>query len=123
VTTRDKKGNEEIKEIVLRNSEGETNLMNKEDVIKNVALGAVFAPLTDKEKKELNISYGVKIKTLNSGKLKSVGFEEGMFLTKIDHDPIDNVQEATEKLSKKGKGVLLEYMTKSGKRDFIGLGL
>jgi serine protease Do len=60
VTTRDKKGNEEIKEIVLRNSEGETNLMNKEDVVKNVALGAVFAPLTDKEKKELNISYGVQ---------------------------------------------------------------
>jgi serine protease Do len=123
VSIRTKKGDEEIKEIVLRNSEGETSLMNKEDVIKNVALGAVFTPLSDKEKKELNISYGVKIKTLTAGKLKSVGFEEGMYITKIDHDPIDNVQEATEKLSKKGKGVLLEYMTKSGRRDFIGIGL
>ncbi|MBI2259432.1 MAG: trypsin-like peptidase domain-containing protein [Flavobacteriia bacterium] len=123
VTILDKKGNEEMKEIVLRNSEGETSLVNKEDIKKNVALGAVFSPLSDKEKKELNVTYGVKIKTLNAGKLKSVGFEEGMVLTKIDHDPIDTVEEATEKLGRKGKGVLIEYLTKSGRKDFIGIGL
>ena len=123
VTIRNKKGNEEIVEIVLRNSDGETRLMSKSEISKNTALGAVFVELTDKEKKELNISYGVKIKSLNSGKLQSVGFEPRMVITKVDNDPIDSVEELTGKLSQTGKGILVEFMTKSGKRDYIGIGL
>jgi serine protease Do len=123
VTIRNKKGNEEIVDIVLRNSEGETKLLSKSEISKNTALGATFVALTEKEKKELNVTYGVKIKTLNSGKLKSIGFEEGMVITKIDHDPIETVEELSSKLSVTGKGVLVEYLTKSGKRDFIGIGL
>jgi Do/DeqQ family serine protease len=56
ITIRQKDGDEEIKELVLRNKEGETSLVSKEEIKKNVALGASFAELTDKEKKELNIS-------------------------------------------------------------------
>jgi serine protease Do len=123
VTIRNKKGSEEIVDIVLRNSEGETKLLSKSEISKNTALGATFVALTEKEKKELNVTYGVKIKTLNSGKLKSIGFEEGMVITKIDHDPIETVEELSSKLSVTGKGVLVEYLTKSGKRDFIGIGL
>lgn len=123
VTIRNKKGNEEIVDIVLRNSEGETKLLSKSEISKNTALGASFVALTDKEKKEMNVTYGVKIKTLNAGKLKSIGFEEGMVITKIDHDPIETVEELTTKLSVSGKGVLVEYLTKSGKKDFIGIGL
>jgi Do/DeqQ family serine protease len=123
VTIRNKKGNEEIVDIVLRNSEGETKLLSKSEISKNTALGATFVALSEKEKKELNVTYGVKIKTLNSGKLKSIGFEEGMVITKIDHDPIETVEELSSKLSVTGKGVLVEYLTKSGKRDFIGIGL
>jgi serine protease Do len=123
VTIRNKKGNEEIVDIVLRNSEGETKLLSKSEISKNTALGATFVALTEKEKKEMNVTYGVKIKTLNSGKLKSIGFEEGMVITKIDHDPVETVEELSTKLSASGKGVLVEYLTKSGKRDFIGIGL
>ena len=54
ITIRQKDGDEEIKELVLRNKEGETSLVSKEEIKKNVALGASFAELTDKEKKELN---------------------------------------------------------------------
>ena len=46
---------------------------HKEEISKNVALGATFRELTSKEKKELNIDYGVKIQGLNAGKLKSLG--------------------------------------------------
>ncbi len=123
VTIRTKKGNEEIIDVVLRNSEGETKLLTKSEISKNTALGASFVALTDKEKKELNVTYGVKIKTLNSGKLKAIGFEEGMIITKVDHEAIETVEELTNKFSVTGKGVLVEYMTKSGKKDFIGIGL
>ena len=53
ITIRQKDGDEVIKELVLRNKEGETSLVSKEEIAKNVALGATFTELTAKEKKEL----------------------------------------------------------------------
>ena len=123
LTVRNKKGSEEVLEVVLRNSSGETNLLSKNEITKNSALGATFANLTDKEKKELNISYGVKIKKLNTGKLKGLGLEEGMIITKINNEPVESVEQLTTKLSTGNKGILLEVMTKSGKKDYIGFGL
>jgi len=123
LTIRTKKGITETVAVTLRNSEGNTSLMNKNEVSKTSALGAIFVNLTDKEKKELNIVYGVKIKTLNAGKLKGLGVEEGMIITKINNDPVESVEQLTAKLSSGNKGILLEVMTKSGKKDYIGFGL
>jgi serine protease Do len=123
LTIRTKKGTEEIVEVTLRNLEGETKLLSKNEVSKNSALGATFVNLTEKEKRELNVNYGVKIKSLNTGKLKGLGLEEGMIITKINNEPVESVEQLTSKLSAGNKGVLLEVMTKSGKKDYIGFGL
>ncbi|MBM3185907.1 MAG: Do family serine endopeptidase [Bacteroidetes bacterium] len=123
ITIRQKDGDEEIKELVLRNKEGETTLVSKEEIKKNVALGATFAELTAKEKKELNISYGVKIKTLAAGKLKSLGLTEGTIITKINNEPIETVEQLSTKLNGMNRGVLLEIMSESGKKDYVGFGL
>ena len=119
VTIRTKKGDEEIVDIVLRNSEGETKLLKKSDIIRNTALGATFILLTEKEKKELNTKYGAKIRTISAGKLKSIGFEEEMIITKVDNVPIEKVEDLTSRLSVTGKSVLIEYMIQSGKKDVI----
>lgn len=124
VTLRDKKGTIEVKNIVLRNQEGNTELISKSEVQKNVALGATFKELSSKEKKELNIDYGVKISSLTAGKLKSLGLQEGMVVTKINNELITSVEQLTSKLNNKSnKGVLLEIMTESGKVDYVGFGL
>ena len=123
VTIREKDGDEVIKEIVLRNQDGKTNLVSKEELSKNFALGAIFEELSSKEKKELNIENGVKIKTLNAGKLKSHGFQEGYIISKINNEVISSVEQLTNKLNKTNGGVLIEYLTPSGRRDFEGLGL
>lgn len=123
VTIRDKKGNESIKEIVLRNRDGETKLVSKEEVQKNAALGATFIELSSKEKKELNIHYGVKIKSLGAGKLKSLGLKEGMIITKVNNETITSVEQLTSKLNSRNKGVLLEILTESGRKDYVGFGL
>lgn len=124
VTIRDSKGNVEVKDIVLRNQDGETKLVSKTEIEKNVALGATFKDLSSKEMKELNIDYGVKIQSLNAGKLKSLGLTEGMIITKINNEKIENVEQLTSKLNdKRNKGVLLEIMTESGKIDYVGFGL
>jgi Do/DeqQ family serine protease len=123
ITIRQKDGDEVIKELILRNKEGETSLVSKEEIAKNVALGATFTELTAKEKKELNISYGVKIKTLAAGKLKSLGLSEGTIITKINNEPIETVEQLSTKLNGMNRGILLEIMSESGKRDYVGFGL
>jgi Do/DeqQ family serine protease len=123
LTIRTKDGDEEIKELVLRNSDGETKLVSKEEISKNFALGATFSTLSSKEMKELNITYGVKIASLNAGKLKSIGLQPGMIILKINNETIESVEELTAKLNGQNRGVLLEVMSESGKRDYFGFGL
>ncbi|NQY11840.1 MAG: Do family serine endopeptidase, partial [Flavobacteriales bacterium] len=123
VTIRNSSGYETVKEIVLRNKDGETKLVTKAEVKKNVALGATFAELSSKEKKELNISNGVKITSLNAGKLKSLGLRQGMIITKLNNESVETVEQLTNKLNGANKGILLEVMTESGKKDYIGFGL
>lgn len=123
LTLRTKDDDETMKDLVLRNKDGETNLVSKEEVLKNAALGATFRELTDKEKKELNVSYGAKINALTTGKLKALGLKEGMVITKINNEPVQSVEHLTGKLNNKNSGVLLEVLTESGKKDYVGFGL
>jgi Do/DeqQ family serine protease len=123
LTVRQKDGDIISKELVLRNKDGDTELMSKEEISKNYALGATFIELTDKERKELSISYGVKIKSITTGKLKSIGLQEGIIITKVNNEPIETVAELTEKLSGVNRGILLEIMDETGKRDYRGFGL
>lgn len=123
LTVRRKNGNEDIVNVILRNSSGETTLVSKEEVKKNVALGATFEELTSKDKKELNTEYGVKIKSMNAGKLQALGLKEGMVITKINNEPIKNVDQLTSKLNAGNTGVLLEVLTEIGRKEYIGFGL
>ena len=123
VTLRTSKGNEQVKEIVLRNKEGQTKLVSKEELKKNVALGATFVPLSKKEKEALNIDYGVKIESITAGKLKSLGLKEGIIITKINNEAVRSVDQLASKLNESNSGILLEIMSESGKRDYVGFGL
>ena len=83
----------------------------------------VVPRLTEKEKKALNISYGVKVKTITTGKLKSIGLVVGSIITKVNNEQIDNVEQLTAKLNGSNRGILLEIMTESGIKDYRGFGL
>ena len=123
VTIRNNKGAEKNMEIVLRNKEGKTKLVSKEEIKKNFALGATFSELSKKEKKENGIEKGVKIKSITTGKLKSLGLKEGMIITKVNNEAIDSIEKLTAKLNGSNRGVLLEIITEEGKKDYVGFGL
>jgi len=123
VGIRNIKGDELTKEIVLRNKEGHTKLVSKEEIKNNQSLGATFETLSSKEKKSLNIDYGVKIISLNPGKLMSLGLREGIIITKINNEAVKTVEQLTSKLNDSSRGILLEIMTSSGKKDYVGFGL
>ncbi|MBT5932484.1 MAG: Do family serine endopeptidase [Flavobacteriales bacterium] len=123
ITIRNSKGTEQTKEVVLRNKEGQTDLITKEEIKKNYALGATFENLTEKEKKSLNIDHGIKIKTITAGKLKSLGLKEGVIISKINNEPVKTIEQLTSKLNDSNRGILLEIMSSSGRKDYVGFGL
>lgn len=109
--------------MVLRNKDGDTKLVSKVEISKNVALGATFKELSSKEKEELGITSGVKITALNAGKLKSIGLQPGMIITKMNNEVITSAEQLTSKLNSAKNGVLLEVLTESGRKDYVGFGL
>lgn len=123
LTLRNEKGEQELKEVVLRSADGATSLKSKEEMSKTTALGATFVELSSKEKKELNLTYGVKVQTLESGKLKSLGLREGMVVSKINQEPVESVEQLTTKLNSQRGGVLLEVILPGGKKEYLGFGL
>ncbi|PKR80143.1 deoxyribonuclease HsdR [Brumimicrobium salinarum] len=112
------------KDVLLKNIEGNTELTSKEELEKHSALGATFAELTKEEKKALNINYGVKISSISTGKLRSNGLSKGIIITKINNEPVKSIEQLTSYLkSENNNGVLLEVMTESGQKDYVGFGL
>lgn len=120
-----RRGKEEmVKDVVLKNQDGNTELRSKEEIERFTALGATFRELSKEEKKELNTDHGVKIASISTGKLKSLGLSEGMVITKVNNERITSVEQLTNILnSGKNRGILLEIVTESGKRDYVGFGL
>ena len=113
-----------IKEVVLKNNEGNTELKTKSEVERYSALGATFSELTKAEKDELNIDHGVKISGISAGKLKALGLTKGMVVTKVNNEKVLSVQQLTSYLkNNNNRGVLLEIMTESGRKDYVGFGL
>lgn len=112
------------KEILLKNQDGNTELKTKAEVEKYAALGAKFSPLTKEELKELNIDHGVKIAEITTGKLKALGLDKGMVITKVNNEKITTVEQLTGILnSPQNRGILLEILTESGRKDYVGFGL
>jgi Do/DeqQ family serine protease len=115
---------EEVISVTLKNIEGTTELISKEEIEKFSALGATFEELSREDKKSLDVDHGVRISSLSTGKLKALGLTDGMIITRVNNEKVKSVEQLTTFLkNNKNKGVLLEVMTESGKRDYVGFGL
>lgn len=123
VTISDSDGYIKTKSLTLRNKDGETKLIPKSEIKKNTALGATFIKISSKDKKELGISNGIMIDAISNGKLKSLGLRPGMVITRINNEEIINVEQLTNKLNSVNKGILLEVITREGKKEYVGFGL
>ncbi|MBK8442389.1 MAG: Do family serine endopeptidase [Sphingobacteriales bacterium] len=111
-----RKGSNKDLRLRLRNADGNTNIVRKEDVASaaagqlNSVLGCELKPVNDKLKKEMGISGGLQVTNLGNGKLKQyTDIREGFVITRVDEKDINSYEEFAKILqSKKGRGVLLE---------------
>jgi serine protease Do len=94
----------------LKNVEGETSYMKKDQVSNFSSLGADFTDLSSKELSDLKISGGVKVMKIYDGKLsKNTDIKEGFVITRIDNKPVNNLQELKNAIKgKEGLGIIIE---------------
>jgi Do/DeqQ family serine protease len=94
--------------VVLKNRDGNTTAVAKEEPNAVSALGVQMEDLDAKILKRLELSSGVKVKSLGAGKVsKYTEMREGFIVTKVNDQPVGSVKEFTELMKKKKAGDLV----------------
>lgn len=109
--------------LVLKNKNGNTQIVEKEKIETASALGAIFEPITKEEMRKLNIDNGLRINKLDGGKLRSAGIKEGFIITGIDKKRINSTDDLKAALDNKKGGVLIEGVYPNGLHAYYGFGL
>jgi serine protease Do len=124
ITVTLKRGGKEMEiPVELKNKKGGSKLVMKEEVENVPALGATFEPVSPADMKKLGISSGLKITSLDGGKLRSAGIKEGFIITSIDKKKIASIADLNSILSNKKGGVLIEGIYPNGVRAYYAFGL
>lgn len=84
--TVDRNGSVKKMSVELRNAQGSTKLIKGGDTAE--VLGAAFKTLTDKEKQQLGVSYGIEVTGVTSGKMKEAGIKKGFVIMIVNNQKI-----------------------------------
>jgi hypothetical protein len=116
-------GKNNTTEVVLKNQNGDTGIIKKEEKSIISLLGATFETISNEEKNRLRIENGIKITDLQAGKLMNAGIKEGFIITHIDKKPIKTYEDLKLAFQNKKGGVLIEGVYPNGIRAYYGFGL
>ena len=81
-----RKGTEKSFEVQLKNAQGSTKVVTPSDGTE--LLGGAFKALTDKEKREYGVSYGIEVTGLTNGKLKDAGIKKGFIIMVVNNQRV-----------------------------------
>lgn len=109
--------------VTLKNREGNTETVKREELDINSILGASLQPVSESLKNQLGIKYGMEVVELGEGKLKSAGVRKGFIITQIDGNKVTNRQDLMKILSNKSGGVLVEGIYPNRTRAYYGFGM
>ena len=82
--------------LTLKNEQGNTKVVKNADID---VLGADFRPITDAQKKQLGINYGLEVIKVNGGKMKEAGVPKGFIIQRVNDEPMrsfDDLQNAVK---------------------------
>ncbi len=114
---------EKVMAVVLKNKNGNTNVVEKPKVEVVTALGATFEEVSEHDMQKLNIQNGLRIAKLAAGKLASAGIREGFIITSIDHKKINSIEDVKNAVDNKKNGILIEGVYSNGMRAYYGFGM
>ena len=79
--------------VTVKNEQGNVSVVKNADLD---VLGAVFREVTDAQKSQLNIKYGVEVVKVNNGKLKDAGMGKGYIITHVNDTSIKTLDDLAE---------------------------
>jgi S1-C subfamily serine protease len=86
-------------------------------------LGVEFEEVSAKEKEELGIGNGIKIKSVGKGKLQTTGLKKGFIVTSVNKKPIFEVRDFKREIGNARGGILVEGMYENGEPAYFVFGL
>jgi S1-C subfamily serine protease len=114
----------QTKQVTLRNEQGNTKVVKNADLD---VLGAQFRAITDSQKEQLNIGYGLQVTKVNGGKLKEAGVPQGFIIQRVNDEAIktiEDLQEAVKTASTSKEPVLyIQGMMPTGKKAYFAVAL
>ena len=103
--------------LTLKNEQGNTKVVKNADID---VLGVDVRPITDGQKKQLEISYGLEVLKVNGGKMKEAGVPKGFIIQTANDNAMrsfDDLQEAVKEASKsKDQMLVIKGIYPTGKR-------
>ena len=75
--------------VTLKNEQGNTKVVKNADLD---VLGGTFRAITDAQKEQLNIGYGLEVMKISGGKLKDAGVPKGFIIQKVNDESIKSVE-------------------------------
>lgn len=89
--------------VVLKNTSGNTSVVKSTDGL--ALVGAAFKPLTDAQKRQYGVSYGVEVAGVDGdGKFSKSGIAKGFIILKINNQSVSTPEEAEAIIQLVGKG-------------------
>ena len=107
------------KTVTLKNAQGNTKVIKTADLD---VLGASFRPVTEQQKKEFDLTFGLEVTKVEKGSIKSGGIEQGFIMLYANDTPLkslSDLQELVKSASTSQDPVLIiKGIWPSGKRDY-----
>lgn len=108
--------------LTLKNEQGNTNIVKDADLD---VLGGTFRPVTEQEKKDMNISYGLAVTKVANGALKDAAVYKGFIILQANDAPmktLNDLQKAVKDAStSKDPVLILKGISPTGKKTYFAV--
>ena len=76
--------------LTLKNEQGTTKVVKNADLD---VLGGTFRAVTNSQKEQLNIGYGLQVAKISGGRLKEAGVPQGFIIQRVNEQPMKSVED------------------------------
>lgn len=114
--------------VELRNAQGNTEVVKMQGDPATV-LGAAFKKLSDKQKQQLGVSYGIEVADVSKGKFRDAGITKGYIIMVVNDQKVstpDDIEKIVEKVMKSNsdeKILVLKGIYPSGRTKYYVIDL
>ena len=107
------------KTVTLMNAQGNTKVIKTADLD---VLGASFRPVTEQQKKEFDLSFGLEVTKVGKGAIKDGGIKQGFIMQYANDTPLKSISDLQELVksasTSKDPVLIVKGVWPSGKRDY-----